>query len=1262
MATGDSSPRVPPATPSLGQLVRSGVRLMVWGRSDMGQLGLQAFGRSEFLGGSIWTPTQLETLEDKDVVGLAGGAFHTAFVTADGELYTSGCNDNGQLGRRTPGGSSSARPTHVTALESYNVAAAGCGATHTMVLTEQGGVLGWGGNEFGQTGCGSEGPDQHHPRPIKGLGDQRVVRLAVGANHALMLSGSGGVFAVGQGSFGALGQGEGLLENRSTPVPVLPLMPLGVVQVAAGENHSAALTADGRLYTWGRGKYGQLGHGDWGNRPRPVQVASLRGIRTKQVSCGADHTLVLAEAEAETEGKGGTGGADSSACRSLVYSFGRGTWGATGLGSTDNTCRPSRVQGLESQDVVQVSAGSRHSLALSASHQVFAFGNNDFGQLGLDPGLMSNGRGLPDTFHSSGGGGEGLLLVSPRRLTSLPALPVLAVLALGDASMVLLQEARPGENMVAGPHPARRAGRHLMPYDLPDLRHLAAAAATASEDGRMVREVVAAVEDVMSSPGYVLALFAEGKSSSSASGSGSGSASQTGTTAKAGRASLHQSLGVAVTQEATASRSSQEAAAAAGDSDKAGAEGGRGSEGSVPFVPVGMDVSAIQACFAALLRLYNREVVAALGNSLMKLLDAIFLLSSTGPVPGSRPASGGIPVGLGGIAGGSGGSGARSVLGTTVATPAAGASLRSFTGAAAAGVGVGAGSGDSVAGARLSLLRVLFVVFQCPLLSGSGMGLGLSSSLASRLISVALRLPGDALQLLCTWLVSLPLELLGGRVVRPLQQYLSKLAEGGMVGPDGRAEVLAAARVMAGLHAANEKAGGKLPFSEFNNQQLSTHVNLRSEYLLWLEVAGGRSTPPSGSAAAAISQPLMSLCQTPFLLTPEAKSRILQGEAHIQKEAEMNASAREALLQGFHPIYALFLDISVRRASILADTAQQLASRPPHHLKRPLRVSFVSQGVAEEGVDQGGVSREFFQLLVAEIFQPQFGMFTYSEESRTFWFNTSACLDDGAAGEFRMVGLVLGLAIYNGVILDVHFPKAVYKKLLGEPVGLPEMEEAFPTLGRSLRAVLAMDPDQVEDALCRNFEVQYDYFGEQRTVPLIPGGTSIPVTGANRAQYVQRLVEWTLNESVETQFRAFAYGFHQVCGGPALSLFRHEELELLICGLPHLDFGALEANARYEGGYHRQHPTIVMLWQLINEMDLDQKRRFLSFTTGCDRAPVAGLGALVLVIQRAGPDTDRLPTAHTCFNALVLPEYSSRAKMKAKLLTAIENAQGFGLK
>ncbi|PNH11036.1 Ubiquitin-protein ligase E3A, partial [Tetrabaena socialis] len=196
----------------------------------------------------------------------------------------------------------------------------------------------------------------------------------------------------------------------------------------------------------------------------------------------------------------------------------------------------------------------------------------------------------------------------------------------------------------------------------------------------------------------------------------------------------------------------------------------------------------------------------------------------------------------------------------------------------------------------------------------------------------------------------------------------------------------------------------------------------------------------------------------------------------------------------------------------------------------------------------------------------------------------------------------------------------------------------------------------------QNFEVEVEYFGAKRAVPLAPGGSATPVTGANVRAYVRRLVEWTLEEGVEAQFRAFAQGFHQVCGGPALSLFQHEELELLVCGLPHLDFGAMRANARYEGGYSRAHPTIVMFWQVLSELDMDQKRRFLAFSTGCNRAPVAGLGALVLTIQRSGPDSERLPSAHTCFNTLLLPDYATRARLKAKLLLAIENAQGFGLR
>ena len=75
----------------------------------------------------------------------------------------------------------------------------------------------------------------------------------------------------------------------------------------------------------------------------------------------------------------------------------------------------------------------------------------------------------------------------------------------------------------------------------------------------------------------------------------------------------------------------------------------------------------------------------------------------------------------------------------------------------------------------------------------------------------------------------------------------------------------------------------------------------------------------------------------------------------------------------------------------------------------------------------------------------------------------------------------------------------------------------------------------------------------------------------------------------------------KVCGGPALSLFRFEELELLVCGLPHYNFAELEKAARYDGGYSAEHATIQTFWKLIRQFSLEQKKRFLLFTTGSDR-------------------------------------------------------------
>ena len=119
-------------------------------------------------------------------------------------------------------------------------------------------------------------------------------------------------------------------------------------------------------------------------------------------------------------------------------------------------------------------------------------------------------------------------------------------------------------------------------------------------------------------------------------------------------------------------------------------------------------------------------------------------------------------------------------------------------------------------------------------------------------------------------------------------------------------------------------------------------------------------------------------------------------------------------------------------------------------------------------------------------------------------------------------------------------------------------------------------------------------------------------------------------------------------------------MELLICGKPEIDFSQLEKVTTYVDGFTEKHPLIKQFWSVVNDFSHEQKKNLLSFVTGSDRVPLSGLTSISFVVQRNGPDTQNLPTAMTCFNRLLLPEYTP-SKLREKLLIAIENAKGFGL-
>ncbi|KAJ2239403.1 hypothetical protein GGH97_005040, partial [Coemansia sp. RSA 475] len=189
----------------------------------------------------------------------------------------------------------------------------------------------------------------------------------------------------------------------------------------------------------------------------------------------------------------------------------------------------------------------------------------------------------------------------------------------------------------------------------------------------------------------------------------------------------------------------------------------------------------------------------------------------------------------------------------------------------------------------------------------------------------------------------------------------------------------------------------------------------------------------------------------------------------------------------------------------------------------------------------------------------------------------------------------------------------------------------------------------------------YEDLGELHTHELIPGGAQTLLTTDNRNLFIDKYVDFVFNSSCEQQFAEFKGGFDRICGSSYVRYMRPQELELLVCGCSDLDFAALERSTIYDGGYTKSTVVIQYFWQVVSEFTDELKRKLLFFATSSDRVPIGGLSKLHFVIAKNGGDSDRLPTSHTCFNVLLLPEYSTLDKLRERLLTAIHNSEGFGM-
>lgn len=449
--------------------------------------------------------------------------------------------------------------------------------------------------------------------------------------------------------------------------------------------------------------------------------------------------------------------------------------------------------------------------------------------------------------------------------------------------------------------------------------------------------------------------------------------------------------------------------------------------------------------------------------------------------------------------------------------------------------------------------------------------------------------------------------------------------------------------VLEKLNKINNEVDSHIAYTTFYLPGLMKQIDMKSDYINWLQHPN-----------------VFSFCQYPFALDAPAKAYLLQIDAELQMKVIVNETHMmnlTGLVGGFidTPIDP-FLVLRVRRDNLLQDTLTEVLKHHPQDFKKPLKIKFNN----EDAEDAGGVKKEFFLLLMREIVNPKYGMFDIYDESKVLWFKPGTF--EGPE-MFMLIGVICGLAIYNSLIVDFPFPLCLYKKLLNRKLKFDDLYGIQPDVVRNLQYMLDYQNDDFDDVFALSFQVVESHFGHATTVDLIPDGGNTRVTQDNKQQYVDAYVDYKINTSVRSEYEAFAQGFHRVCGGRVLELFQPQELMEMVVGSNDYDLNDLEKIAEYKGEYYRQHAVIKNFWQVFHSSALDWKEKFLAFLTGSSKVSILGIDNIKFIIQPVygGEMFEKLPVAHTCFNLLDLPKYPTIELMRTKLDQAIENYEGFGL-
>uniref|UniRef100_A0A8C2PU14 E3 ubiquitin-protein ligase n=1 Tax=Cyprinus carpio TaxID=7962 RepID=A0A8C2PU14_CYPCA len=400
------------------------------------------------------------------------------------------------------------------------------------------------------------------------------------------------------------------------------------------------------------------------------------------------------------------------------------------------------------------------------------------------------------------------------------------------------------------------------------------------------------------------------------------------------------------------------------------------------------------------------------------------------------------------------------------------------------------------------------------------------------------------------------------------------------------------------------------------------------------------SDPRTGKSAVGLGQI--------FFIRPIAYERSFRWKlAHFRYLCQSNALASH-------------VKITVSRQTLFEDSFQQIMNFKPYDLRRRLYIIFRG----EEGLDYGGLAREWFFLLSHEVLNPMYCLFEYAGKSNyCLQINPASTINPDHLSYFCFIGRVIAMALFHGKFIDTGFSLPFYKRMLNKKLILKDLESIDPEFYNSL--IWIRDNNIEECGLEMYFSVDMEILGKITSHDLKEDGANVLVTEENKEEYIGLMAEWRFSRGVENQTKAFLDGFNEVVPLQWLQYFDEKELEVMLCGMQEVDLQDWQRNTVYRH-YTRNSKQIIWFWQVVKEVDNEVRLRLMQFVTGTCRLPLGGFAELMgsngpqkFCIEKVGKET-WLPRSHTCFNRLDLPPYKSYEQLKEKLLFAIEETEGFG--